>query len=175
MPRRPAPPDDKFLRANLNDPDNQAALLRAYLDLKQTVENLSEKLAKADQQLSETRASQEEAVRQASDAGQKELAARTARLARLNDALKLVRWAAEWADKGASFLIGSRHSLGEVIARATADAEECRQVRYEKLSDSWVLVWGDGRPDSVYAVCPPGSDDTPAAASPRRRRPVAHR
>lgn len=172
MPRRGGPDDDKFLRANLNDPDNQAALLRAYLELKRTVEDLSDKLSKADQQLVESRTSQEAALRQVSDAGQRELQARTAKLERLNEALKLVRWAAEWAAKDVTFLVGSQHGLTEVVTLSTANAEACRQLRYDKGSDSWALVWDDGRPDTVVTVSPLKDAGAPPAAS-RRRRPVA--
>lgn len=178
MPRRAGPSDDKFLRANLNDPDNQAALLRAYLELKQTVENLSDKLTRADQQLVESRSSQEQAVREASDAGQRELQARTARLERLSEAMKLVRWAAEWAARDATFLVGSRHGLSEVVTLATENAEACRQVRYDKSRDAWVLSWADGRPETVVAVSPPkegreASVGAGAAEQAKRRRPVA--
>ncbi len=171
MPRRPGGPvEDRFLRANLSDPDNQAALLRAYLELKQTAEELSTKLARANEELSQREASQAEAGRQAKEAGRQELAAKEARLDRLGQAMRLVRWAVEWASKGGSFLAGSRHDLGQVITVATASAESCERVRYDKATDTWVLTWGDGRPETVIAVSPPKAAEPPRTPARDRRR-----
>lgn len=169
MPRRSGvPSDDRFLRANLNDPDNQAALLRAYLELKKTTEELSEKLAQASQELSARDATQAEEARKARDAGRKELEHKSARLDRLGEVMRLIRWAAEWAAKGGGFLVGARHDLGQVIALATATADTCEQVRYDKPHDRWIIAWGDGRPDTVLAVTPPkGAEPAPG---PTRRR-----
>ncbi|MDI6870402.1 MAG: hypothetical protein QME79_03410 [Bacillota bacterium] len=173
MPRRSSvTPEDRFLRANLNDPDNQAALLRAYLDLKQTVEELSVKLARANEELSQREAGQAEAARQAREAGRQELAAKDARLERMGQAMRLARWAAEWAAKGGSFLVGARHDLGQVVTVAASSAENCQQVRYDKTSDTWIIVWGDDRPETVIAVSPPKAAAEPPPV-PRRRRTSA--
>ncbi len=173
MPRRPGvPSDERFLRANLNDPDNQAALLRAYLELKKTAEELSQKLAQASQELSAREATRAEAARQARDAGQQQLENTSARLDRLGEVMRLVRWAAEWAAKGGGFLVGTRHDLGQVIALATANADTCEQVRYDKSHDRWLIAWGDGRPDTLLVVTPPkGGEPAPA---PARRRLTSH-
>jgi hypothetical protein len=171
MPRRPGGQgEDRFLRANLSDPDNQAALLRAYLDLKQTAEELSLRLARATEELAQREANQAEAVRQAREAGGQDLAAKEACLDRLGQAMRLIRWAVERSSKGASFLSGARHGLSEVIAVASSGAENGERVRYDKTADTWAIVWRDGRPDTVIAVSRPSAAEPPHAAAPTRRR-----
>lgn len=170
MPRRVAgSPEDRFLRANLNDPDNQAALLRAYLELKQTAADLSEKLARADDRLVARETAKAEEARQAQDAGQAELAQKSARLERMGEAMRLVRWAGEWAARGATFLVGTRHDLGQLVGVATASVDSCQQVRYDKAADAWTLAWGDGRPDTLIAVAGAKSGEPPSPAARRRR------
>ncbi len=175
MPRHPGSrPEDHFLRANLNDPDNQAALLRAYLDLKQTTEGLSAKLARATEELSQREASQVEVTRQAKEAGQQELAAKEVRLDRMGQAMRLIRWAAEWAAKDGSFLVGCRHDLGQVITVAASSAESCEQIRYDKATDTWVVAWGDGRPPTVIAISPPKAAGPPRTPGRRRQAFTGH-
>ncbi|MGE5554582.1 MAG: hypothetical protein ACM3XZ_11855 [Betaproteobacteria bacterium] len=171
MPHRVGgPPEDRFVRANLNDPDNQAALLRAYLDLKKTTEELSTKLVRATEELTQREAAQVEAARQAKEAGRQELAALEARLGRLEQAMHLLRWATEWTAKGGAFLAGSRHDLGQLVALASTSAEDCQQIRYDKTADTWAVVWGDGRPETLIAVIPPKVSEPPPSPAPSRRR-----
>lgn len=171
MPRRPAaPPEDRFLRADLNDPDNQAALLRAYLELKQATTDLSQKLVQAGAELSRREAAGDEVARQAKEAGREELAQKSARLERMGEAMRLVKWAAEWAEKGASFLVGTRADLGQVVTVATSGAETCDRLRYDKATDTWTLAWGDGRPETVLLVSAAQTKGGEPPLTARRRR-----
>lgn len=170
MPRRAADPaGDPFLKANLNDPDNQAALLRAYLDLKRTTADLSAKLSQAGDELAAKEAAQATATQEVRDAGQAELAQKTARLERMSEAMRLVKWAGEWAARGASFLVGARHDLGQLIGVATTGAESYREVRYDKASDTWTLSYVDGRPETIIAPSGAKGDGQPSPATRRRR------
>ncbi|HEX2924593.1 MAG TPA: hypothetical protein VHS28_11285 [Chloroflexota bacterium] len=170
MPRRATDPTgDPFLKANLNDPDNQAALLRAYLDLKQTTADLSAKLAQAGDELASKDAAQATATQAARDAGQAELAQKNARLERMGEAMRLVKWAGEWASRGASFLVGARQDLGQLISVTTTSVESCREVRFDKASDTWILVFADGRPDTIIAPSGAKGDGQPSGGTRRRR------
>lgn len=173
MPRNPVS-DDRFLRANLSDPDNQAALLRAYLDLKQRTGQLEAKLAETEEQQSRRAVEQQENERQAKLAAKKAQDEKAARLERLAEAMNLTRWAVEWAGKGATFLSGTRQDLSQIIDSVTASAESCERLRYDKELNAWTFAWGGERPDTVVALFPGTATAGPAgagAAPPRRRRP----
>lgn len=174
MPRRTGDhADDRFLKANLNDPDNQAALLRAYLELKRTTEDLSDKLAQASGELSRQESSRAEETRLARESGLKEVEVQKARLDRMSAVMRLVRWAGEWSGKGATFLVGTGQDLSQVVALAAANADTSREIRYDKAADRWVITWEDGRAETILAVTPK-SDEAPAQRVSRRRRPTAN-
>ncbi|MGE5508085.1 MAG: hypothetical protein ACM3RP_06360, partial [Chitinophagales bacterium] len=158
------------------DPDNQAALLRAYLDLKQRAGQLEAKLAEAEEQRKRQEAERQENERQAKAAAKRAQDEKAARLERLGQAMSLARWAAEWAEKGATFLAGARQNLGQVIDLATTGAEACERLRYDKDQNLWTFTWGGGRPDTVVGLYPSAGTAVPAAAATalaRRRRPFA--
>ncbi|HHW14475.1 MAG TPA: hypothetical protein GXX28_06045, partial [Firmicutes bacterium] len=43
------------------------------------------------------------------------------------------------------------------------------QLRYDKASDSWLIRWSDGRPETVVLPVPPKAP-APSPKEPRRKR-----
>lgn len=172
MPRRPADqPEDRFLRANLSDPDNQAALLRAYLEAKQKADGLAAQLAQVQDELAQKEVRQAEAAQEAREAGRRERMEQETRLERLGQALRLVRWAAGHAGSAGSFLSGSPQNLAQVIATAVSAAEKGGRLHYDKERDSWSIHWADGQPATVVTPVPsPAPAPAQSQKEPRRKR-----